>query len=512
VTTYDVAIVGSGFGGSILSRALNRQGLRVALVERGRHPRFAVGESSTPLAALSLERLAADYQLPDLRDLAAHGRWQRHLGHLGCGLKRGFTFYDHRRGDPGRVDRSSLLVAASPDDSLADCHWLRADVDHHLVTRAAAEGVAYFDQAEVIDLTVDDSGATLALSARRSAPDTLRSRMLVDATGPGGLVRRQLGLRPGPPLETRTGLVFGHFAGVEPLDVAPAAGAPYRPHQAAVHHLIDEGWIYELRFDDGRVSAGALLVDSPSGKPEEIWATLMTRYPWLGERFARARQLVPLAHRRVLQHRMSSATGPGWVALPHTFGFVDPLFSTGIAWTLRGVERLARALAENSTGARDQALARYDALLQSELSQIDALVVGAYAAMRDFELFATYCLTYFATVSWAEIRQRLLQPDKPMWEGFLGCDDAELASLFEDAAAALPAIPEAAPRPPTEAVATYRREILQRIESRDLAGLDLYGPELSVPIDLDLLVARAHRLALDPEEITSRLHLLRGDD
>ena len=55
---FDVAIVGSGFAGSLLARLLARRGLAVALVERGQHPRFALGESSTPLAALALERLA----------------------------------------------------------------------------------------------------------------------------------------------------------------------------------------------------------------------------------------------------------------------------------------------------------------------------------------------------------------------------------------------------------------------------------------------------------------------
>jgi FADH2 O2-dependent halogenase len=46
----DVAVVGSGFAGSLVALALTRRGRRVVLVERLRHPRFAIGESSTPLA------------------------------------------------------------------------------------------------------------------------------------------------------------------------------------------------------------------------------------------------------------------------------------------------------------------------------------------------------------------------------------------------------------------------------------------------------------------------------
>ena len=66
----EVAIVGSGFAGSLLARVLAVQGYDVVLLERGTHPRFAIGESTTPLANLSLERLAARYGLRDCYRLA----------------------------------------------------------------------------------------------------------------------------------------------------------------------------------------------------------------------------------------------------------------------------------------------------------------------------------------------------------------------------------------------------------------------------------------------------------
>src|SRR3954463_10586910 len=52
--TCEVAIVGSGFAGSLLARVLAVLGYEVVLLERGAHPRFAIGESTTPLANLSL--------------------------------------------------------------------------------------------------------------------------------------------------------------------------------------------------------------------------------------------------------------------------------------------------------------------------------------------------------------------------------------------------------------------------------------------------------------------------
>src|SRR5918994_3641537 len=105
----DLAIVGSGFGGSILAMVAHRIGLRVILLERGRHPRFAIGESASPLAGILIEQLADRYDLPRLRPLSAYGTWQRSYPHIVCGLKRGFTYFRHERGLKYRraMDRSS---------------------------------------------------------------------------------------------------------------------------------------------------------------------------------------------------------------------------------------------------------------------------------------------------------------------------------------------------------------------------------------------------------------------
>ena len=80
----DVAIVGSGFAGSLTALALLQRGQRVVLVERGRHPRFAIGESSTPLANLLIEELADRYDLPRVRVFSKWG----HVAARATGCRR----------------------------------------------------------------------------------------------------------------------------------------------------------------------------------------------------------------------------------------------------------------------------------------------------------------------------------------------------------------------------------------------------------------------------------------
>ena len=142
--TYDIAVVGSGFAGSLLSMIAHRLGHSVILIEKGVHPRVVIGESSTPLSNLLLEELATRYGLPTLRPLAKWGSWQRAYPDVACGLKRGFTFHHHVLGAPAAPDperRDQLLVAASPRNEIADTHWYRADFDHLLVREAEKLGV-----------------------------------------------------------------------------------------------------------------------------------------------------------------------------------------------------------------------------------------------------------------------------------------------------------------------------------------------------------------------------------
>ncbi|MCH8270955.1 MAG: FAD-dependent oxidoreductase, partial [Planctomycetes bacterium] len=45
---YDIAIIGSGPGGTTAALRASQLGLRSVVIERGTHPRFHVGESFLP--------------------------------------------------------------------------------------------------------------------------------------------------------------------------------------------------------------------------------------------------------------------------------------------------------------------------------------------------------------------------------------------------------------------------------------------------------------------------------
>lgn len=523
----EVAIVGSGFAGSLLARVLAKIGYEVVLLERGAHPRFAIGESTTPLANLSLERLGVRYGLPDCYRLATHGRWLAHHPELRRGLKRGFTYYRHHPGegpDAASLAAERMLVAASPDDAVADTHWLRADVDQHFVREAVAAGVDYRDRAALTGAVEDADGMRLS-GTRDGASFELHARFVVDASGADGFLARQLAIPSAlARTETRSSLVFGHFAGVRMMREV-AAGMPEGPYPddwAAVHHIVDEGWMYSLRFDDGVTSAGFLLTPrglatlAPGERADaaSLWKAMLRRYPRIAAAFADATPVRPIAFVPEVQHRLAISAGERWALMPHAFAFVDPLFSTGIAWGLRAVERLALAFESAADDGRIPevgTLREYDALLAAEGTQADRLVAGAYEAMARFDLFAAHAMLYFATVSFTEVRQRIAPDESAAWGGFLGVGDAVLEPLFGEALARLREITQGRGATGTaEQSREFAEWVARAIAPRNIAGLADPARGNLYPVDLDTLVERHDLLGMTREQLVAALPALRG--
>ena len=522
----EVAIVGSGFAGSLLARVLTGLGYDVVLLERGTHPRFAIGESSTPLANLSLERLGIRYGLADCYQLATHGRWLAHFPQLRRGLKRGFTFYRHHPhrafGDDDPGER--LLVAASPNDSISDSHWLRADVDHHFVRAAVAAGVDYRDRTEIVSAEVGPA-AVLLKGHRNGKQFDLRTNFLIDASGPGGFLARQLAIPSTlDRTRTRSALLYGHFDGARMIaDVAPdLVAGPYADDWAAVHHIIDEGWMYSLRFDHGTTSAGFLLTprglatlgDTETLDPAVVWDALLHRYPTLEAVFGDARPSMPIAFHPAIQHRLSRSAGDRWLMMPHAYAFVDPLFSTGIAWSLRAVERIGLAFEDVARGCRRPTAAfmtRYESALSAEADQIDLVVAGAYEAMAHFDLFAAQAMLYFAAVSFAEVRQRLSPDESAAWSGFLGAGDLVIEPAAKLAFERLTRITHRHGETGTESERSgFAEWMAGMIAPRNIAGLADASRGNMYPVDFEALVEAHELLGMSREQVVASLPSLRG--
>lgn len=436
---FDVVILGAGFGGSLTALLLDRIGLSVALIDRGTHPRFAIGESSTPAAGYLLRSLSEQYDLPQFQPFCKYGTWQERYPGLACGIKRGFSYFCHepqQNFEAKPHHGSELLVTANVSDSLADTHWYRADVDTFFAEEVQKSKVVYLDQAEVMLDRVDGWEIT---GTRQGEPIALRAAFVIDATGAAGIVPNKLGIKRQTEFQTNSTAVYGHFENVVPwaevLDQRQIdrSDYPFDCDHAALHQVLSEGWMWQLRFNHGITSAGFVLKGGPqTGVSEDVWSGLLERYPSLAAQFAGASLVAPesgLVSTSRLQRGWKLCAGENWALLPHTAGFIDPLHSTGSAHTLCGIERLVAAL-ERFWGKVEltSAMADYSDSIQAELSLIDTLIAGCYHSLPDFDLFTASTLFYFAAATGFE-HLRCCEGKQPL---FLCADDSEFRPVVKE--------------------------------------------------------------------------------
>lgn len=503
---YDFAVIGAGFAGSITAMMLRKLGASVAMIERGKHPRFAIGESSTPVANLLLERIAERFDLPELAPFSKWGTWRDSHPEIGCGLKRGFSFFAHRSGERFSTDLShanQLLVAASPSDRIADTHWYRPDFDAWLAKAAVGRGVELIDQTEVVS-AVD--GALMKLTLRGCDGEReIEAGFVIDASGGGGCLGKLMKL----PIDRASRMpttfsVYGHFRGIGKLEglseFGGFAGAPYPPDDAAVHHLIDGGWIWVLRFANGITSAGAMLERGRWGRlaekePREIWQAVLKAHPSVESIFNGAEEVVPLRLQPSVSFRFAEAHGSNWALLPSATGFVDPMLSSGFALTLLGVWRLVESLQ-----ASGRAPADYSTRVIEELRFVDLTVAALYRSMPHFDLFTAVSKIYFSAASFSETQIRLGSVDLSSYK-FLMNDSA---GFGDSAKRALDKILEAPTidRPLIEEMISTIGRIIQPI---DIAGLGDGSRGSWFPASAEDLFANASKLGTDRPAIEAML-------
>jgi FADH2 O2-dependent halogenase len=508
--TYDIAVVGSGFGGSLLAMIAHQLGRSVILLEKNKHPRFVIGESTTPLSNILLENLATGYHLPSIAPLSKWGSWQQTYPHVACGLKRGFTFYHHNLGIPATPDpkhQRQLLVAASPHDRIADTHWYRAEVDHLFVNEAQRLGVQYLD--EVTLQSVSESENEIRLQARRHNEDLcVHAKFLVDATGPRGFLHRALALEESPlPEFPATQALFSHFTGVgrvaDQISDHDSELPPYPVDDAAVHHVFDGGWIWVLKFNNGITSAGVAATDKLANQLRlserpAAWQRLLDLIPTLKNQFANSQAIQPFTYMPRVSFRSSAVAGKRWALLPSAAGFVDPLLSTGFPLTLLGVSRLAEVI------ERDWDKPEFAERLQSYASQTDNellaaadLIAALYTTMDRFPVFASLSMLYFAAASFSESARRLGKVN--LARSFLLHEDPHFGAAMRrccqraKSARTQPEIDELA------------KEIAQAIEPINIAGLVNPQRRNWYPVDANDLLNSAPKLESTKRDISQLL-------
>lgn len=395
---YDVAILGTGIGGTLLGAILAANGQKVLLLEQGTHPRFAIGESTIPETTVLLRLMAQRYGVPEIANLCNFQVVRAHVSPA-CGVKRNFSFHHHRPGEANDPLHTNQFMTWAPPYG-PDIHYFRQDTDAYMLAVAARRGATVRQQTQVKEIRFDEGGVDIATAGG----ETFRAQYVVDAGGMRAPVAQMFGLREEPcPFRTQSRTIYTHMTGVTPYDLC---GPPRREHtlpsplsQGTLHHIFDGGWIWVIPFDNHRFSTNGLCsvgltldlaqFPEPDGTPEEEFWRVVSRFPTVARHFAGARPIRPWTGTGRLQYSSSQIAGDRYCLLPHAAAFVDPLFSSGLAVTMSAVNSIAaRLIAAKSDGDYSAARFRYVETWTRRLyGYYDDLVSGAYVAFRDHALW-----------------------------------------------------------------------------------------------------------------------------
>ena len=214
---YDIVILGSGIAATTLALALGKIGCRTLVIEKGQHPRFAIGESTVPSSTVVWSHLARTYNIPEYLHIS-HYLGMQEQGITGY-PKAGFWFGLHQEGQ-ALQQKHELMLETLKLPMGPDVHMYRASVDHYLVRRLPAYGVDYSDHSEMVDFEYDSNAKLVLLRINQAGMEQdIAARFVVDASGHAAVLARKFDLLAAhAEIHTHTRSIYGHFRDVKYLE------------------------------------------------------------------------------------------------------------------------------------------------------------------------------------------------------------------------------------------------------------------------------------------------------
>ncbi|HEV3279280.1 MAG TPA: tryptophan 7-halogenase [Terriglobia bacterium] len=445
---FDVGILGGGLSGSMLGAVLAKRGVKVAIIEEDEHPRFAVGESTTPHTSLLISLLAEKYGVPEIEHVAYPERLAEHVC-TSAGLKRYFGFCYHRPGETYDPTEGFQIGTASKDEN----HWFRQDIDRYLFELAVQHGAVPMRKTRVTGVEIGDQGAMI----ETDKGEVIRARYVVDATGYKRILARRLGLRETPTrLKHHSRTLFTHMVDV-PAFQGDGSPMPLPWDLCTLHHCFERGWFWVIPFNNHPVSTNTLVsvgltmdprrYPRPSLSPEQEFRQFLDRFPSVAGQLAGAKAARPWVSTGRLQYSTTRSTGRRYCLMSHASGFVDPLFSRGMVNTVEIIlallDPLLNALATDDFD--EEAFRHIDRLQQRVLDYNDNLVNGSFIAWSDFDLWNAWLRVWALGTILAEFRlmnalgdytetrdDRHIRPtvQEPVFSDF---EDPDYAAFFREA-------------------------------------------------------------------------------
>lgn len=332
-TNFDCIIIGGGPAGATAATLLAKHGRSVLVLERYAFPRHHVGESLMPQTYWTFKRLGV---LDKLRQ--SDFVTKESVQFVTASGKESAPFYFTDR-DPNEWSQTWQVR--------------RDEFDKMMLDNAEANGASVVHGANVREVIMDGERATGVRAMIDGKMKEYGAKVVIDASGQSGLLSRQLGLRE-PDAKLKNASIYAHYRNCEWED-GRNAGA------TIIMHTRDRnGWFWwiPLNQKDRLVSVGVVAPPSYlcAGRGDDPALTLdeeIENCPGLKSRLAKAERIGKVYVTADFSYRSRRMAGDGWVLIGDAFGFLDPVYSSGVMLALKSGEYAAdaihKALADGDT-------------------------------------------------------------------------------------------------------------------------------------------------------------------
>ena len=320
-SNYDCIVLGGGPAGSTAAALVAGAGYSTLLVEREKNPREHVGESLMPESYWVFEKLG-------VLDKLNASRFSK---------KVGVQFVNNT----GKESAPFFFRSHDDRDCAETWHVERAEFDKMLFDNAREKGADCIDQTRVLDVLFDGAPSTKAkatgvkLRTTGGEEKTITSRVVVDATGQSSLLANKLGLKQINPDLKKAG-IWRHYRGGERDESGGGV-------KTIILHTSDkQAWFWYIPQSQGLVSIGCVgdaeYLLKGRGTPAEVIEEELAKCAGVRNRLKGAEPLDDLAIAKEFSYTTSQPAGDGWVLAGDAWGFIDPVYSSGVYFALKSAD------------------------------------------------------------------------------------------------------------------------------------------------------------------------------
>lgn len=356
----DVIVIGGGPSGSSTATLIAQAGYKVTLFEREHFPRFHIGESLIPQTYHVIKRLGL---LPKMKGshyvkkhsvqfVTEHGK-----------LSEPFYFHDHK-----------------PEESSQTWQVRRSEFDHMLLNNARDHGVTVHEGARVLEVLFEGERAVGArVRLEDGTEKEYRSKVVVDASGQSSMLIDRLNLREWDPV-LKKAAVWTYWKGAY-RDQGRDEGATI-----VMQTQGKQGWFWYIPLHDDILSVGVvapyeyLFQNRGTKDYEKIYFEEVAKCPGLQPRIANATRCDIFRAQKEYSYRATKVAGDGWTMVGDAFGFLDPLYSSGVLLALTSASMAADTIIEG-LGKKDTSeaqLRKWEAGYIAGMDRMRRLVVEFY--------------------------------------------------------------------------------------------------------------------------------------